>query len=483
MNTTLPMTFRAISLATLCAFSYSAKAEIPFKQSRLESAKHAEDTLRQLHFFHKGRGMHLMPNLIEALDKYRAATQLPPVKSMIQDRWGFNLVDKEIVGIFSESYSGFQVGVLGCVGCHSGRAAGRFIVGLGNKNIDVYQIGADLVKVQSLYKTALRRNPSSSDQDSYEQITNQSMTFAQRLTNPQDKNLTRGLVPVSIIRRWFYDNQGVPAPLDMGRGQVKVPTFWGYKLKRQLGQFSDGFGNGVLPGWGAAVELIGGQLPERVRDYEKKLSHAEDILGDLLPPKYPFEINNALSTAGKSVFVKTCARCHGSYERDELDLPIFEAPRWIPIHTVKTDDERLQGNTAGFLSLIDKNPLNDIIQTTQLGPGYIAPKLYGIWARFPYLHNASVPSLCDLLLPPEKRPEVFSLKDSGEEYRYDKSCIGLRKPATESSEARLLLKRAQLHDRSVFWTKRTGHSSQGHAFGLNLSQSDRTSLLEYLKTL
>ncbi|MBX9768346.1 MAG: hypothetical protein K2X47_13815 [Bdellovibrionales bacterium] len=476
-------TCAATTLAMLCSFLSSAQAQVPLSNTRVEGAKHAEESFRQLHFFHKGRGMHLMPNLIEAVDKYRTFTQLPPVKSMIQDRWGFNLVNQEIVGIFSESYSGFKVGVLGCVGCHSGRAAGRFIVGLGNKNIDVYQIGADLVKVQSLYKTVLRGNFSGANQQAYQEITAQSMKFAERLIEPKDKNLTRGLVPVSIIRRWFYDNGRVPVPSDMGRGQVKVPSFWGYKLKREVGQFSDGFGNGVLPGWGAAVELVGGQLPEQVRDYQDKLSNAEDILGELLPPKYPFAIDSALAAKGKDVFVKTCQRCHGTYLRDADDLPIFEAPKWVAIQTVRTDDERLSGNSPGFLSLIDKNPLNDLIQTTQHGPGYIAPKLYGIWARFPYLHNASVPTLCDLLSPPEQRAEVFSLKDSGEEYRYDTTCVGLKNPVKNSLEERTLLARAKMQDRTVYWTSRTGHSSQGHSFGLQLLSADRRALIEYLKTL
>lgn len=39
--------------------------------------------------------------------------------------------------------------------------------------------------------------------------------------------------------------------------------------------------------------------------------------------------------------------------------------------------------------------------------GYIARPLNGIWATAPYLHNGSVPSLYDLLLPQEQRPTTF----------------------------------------------------------------------------
>ena len=47
------------------------------------------------------------------------------------------------------------------------------------------------------------------------------------------------------------------------------------------------------------------------------------------------------------------------------------------------------------------------------GP-YAARPLYGIWAAAPYLHNGSVPTLYDLLLPPEQRPKTFAL--GGREY-------------------------------------------------------------------
>ena len=39
--------------------------------------------------------------------------------------------------------------------------------------------------------------------------------------------------------------------------------------------------------------------------------------------------------------------------------------------------------------------------------GYANQPLDGIWLRAPYLHNGSVPTLRDLLEPPEQRPKVF----------------------------------------------------------------------------
>jgi hypothetical protein len=39
--------------------------------------------------------------------------------------------------------------------------------------------------------------------------------------------------------------------------------------------------------------------------------------------------------------------------------------------------------------------------------GYANFPLDGLWLRAPYLHNGSIPTLADLLEPPEKRPAKF----------------------------------------------------------------------------
>ncbi|MEQ1879140.1 MAG: hypothetical protein ABL958_21055, partial [Bdellovibrionia bacterium] len=106
-----------------------------------------------------------------------------------------------------------------------------------------------------------------------------------------------------------------------------------------------------------------------------------------------------------------------------------------------------------------------------------------IWARFPYLHNGSVPSVIDLLTEPTGRPRVFSLEDSGEAFRFDESSLGLNRPAAGSSDEIALIKQSEAGDRSVYDIKRVGHSSGGHNFGTGLPIEDKLKLIEYLKTL
>jgi hypothetical protein len=99
------------------------------------------------------------------------------------------------------------------------------------------------------------------------------------------------------------------------------------------------------------------------------------------------------------------------------------------------------------------------------GP-YAARALYGIWAAAPYLHNGSVPTLYDLLLPPEQRPKTFAL--GGREY--DPVKLGFA-VGTACSQQDCLVD-----------TTRTGYGNRGHIWGTDLAVPDRMALLEYLKT-
>ncbi len=99
------------------------------------------------------------------------------------------------------------------------------------------------------------------------------------------------------------------------------------------------------------------------------------------------------------------------------------------------------------------------------GP-YAARPLYGIWAAAPFLHNGSVPTLYDLLLPPERRPKTFALGAR----QYDPVKLGFAVETSCSPQDCLVD------------TTRTGDSNGGHLWGTDLSEPDRMALLEFLKT-
>lgn len=456
---------------------------ITLANNRIDRDISAKKQLSELNFFYKGRGMVISPDMVKMYEALRKRGIGVSQTGMLNKRWGLNLKDNEIKGFFNIPYKNMSMGVLGCVACHSGRAAGQYIIGLGNKNIDVGQIGKDAYLAQLVWGVPPRPN-----KPEFRQMHKRAMNFTKVLKNDKINNLTQGLVPTSQVKTWFYEVTNTAMPENFGRGQVKVPHLWGYAQKRKSGSFWDGFADGILPGWAVAVELRGGQSAQNVREYLDKIHHAEDTLGDLLPPKYPFEINLTRANKGKKLFNQTCFKCHGTYERDIHGLPIFKETKFIPHKVVKTDSERLDFVTDEFLSLITQSPLNDIMKYKQRKErrGYVAPRLWGIWSRFPYLHNGSVPTLMDLLSTSSQRPEIFNLYLSGEEHRFDQQNLGLKINRDINSKSyKNLLRQAKRGQRSVYSTQRVGHSNKGHDFGFykNLSIEDKKDLIEYLKTL
>ena len=468
-----------MKILTILLFILSSQA---YSNPRIDRDLSAKKQLEKLNFFYKGRGMIISPDMVKMYEILRKQGIGVSKNGILNKRWGLNLLDNEIKGFYNEPYKNMQIGVLGCVACHSGKAAGEFIIGVGNKNIDVGQIGKDAYIAEMIWGATPRPN-----KPEFREIHKRALHFTKILKNDNMNNLTQGLVPTSQVKSWFYEIMKKPFPKDMGRGQVKVPHLWGYGEKRKTGSFWDGFADGVLPGWAVAVELRGGQSVENVREYLDKVHKAEDVLSDLLPPKYPFKIDLARAGRGKKLFNNTCFKCHGTYEYDGTNNPIYKSPKFIPWRVVKTDRERLDFVTDEFLELIDKGPLNDLMKYKKRDErGYIAPRLWGIWSRFPYLHNASVPTLMDLLTVSSKRPVVFDLFKSGEKERFDEQRLGLKiNRDIKSSKYKKLLRKAKKGKRSIYYTGRVGHKNIGHEFRFykKLTLENKKDLIEYLKTL
>jgi len=104
---------------------------------------------------------------------------------------------------------------------------------------------------------------------------------------------------------------------------------------------------------------------------------------------------------------------------------------------------------------------------------YKARPLDGIWATAPYLHNGSVPTLYDLLLPAAQRPKKFLLGAR----EYDPVKVGY---VTGNAPGNSFVFQA-VDDAGK---QVPGNSNMGHDYGVgSLTEAQRLSLLEYLKTL
>lgn len=116
---------------------------------------------------------------------------------------------------------------------------------------------------------------------------------------------------------------------------------------------------------------------------------------------------------------------------------------------------------------------------------YKARSLNGIWATAPYLHNGSVPTLYDLLLPKKRADDP----EDGE-YRPDQFVVGSR----EFDPAKVGF-RSSGYNGFVFDTAIAGNDNGGHEYAAGrtaqpggeilpaLDREQRLDLLEYLKSL
>jgi len=110
---------------------------------------------------------------------------------------------------------------------------------------------------------------------------------------------------------------------------------------------------------------------------------------------------------------------------------------------------------------------------------YKGRALNGIWATAPYLHNGSVPTLYDLLLPSEPkagdppdmkyRPKVFRVGSR----ELDTKFVGFKSGVDEYKDGFLF-------DTSKFANSNKGHEGYGDR---SMNHEDRLDLVEYLKSL
>ena len=149
----------------------------------------------------------------------------------IYQRWGLIFKNNEAKGIFSVPYKGMQVGVLGCVACHSGKAAGEYVVGLGNKNIDVGQIGKDAYLGMKIWGAMPRANPD------FKELHKRSLEFTKGLSDKSMANLTQGLVPTGLIRSWFIKYKEFPFLKTFREDKSKFPISGVTEKKENLVHF------------------------------------------------------------------------------------------------------------------------------------------------------------------------------------------------------------------------------------------------------
>jgi hypothetical protein len=233
----------------------------------------------------------------------------------------------------------------------------------------------------------------------------------------------------------------------------------------------------------------------------------------LTTPRYPFiaDVAEEKADAGHAVFIETCARCHGDFKKTgakTYDLVSFPNTL-VDQDELGTDPLRITG-VFDMDAEEKKRFLSGKVTVTHK---YVAPPLVGIWARGPYLHNASVPTVYNLLKS-STRPRKYSMRPSSTDPdNYDQARIGWKfidesakshqqileqmeqepyvrvfDPDWRSPEQWESLRQAlaNVQNVKVDPTKPelyTGMLNTGHTFGDDLSEEQRLAVLEFLKCL
>ncbi len=258
----------------------------------------------------------------------------------------------------------------------------------------------------------------------------------------------------SFILGEQYIEEDLPAATDF-------PAIWNQQAREGLGLHWDG---GTTDGPFVRNALIahGAGAPADLLPFDS-LAKIQEFIDTLPPPPYPYEIDEALAAEGKPIFAAECASCHaegGAYYGQVMLLD-----------EVGTDPNRVLAATEGAIRASNELggrgwEVNGNIATG----GYINAMLDGIWARAPYLHNGSVPSLRDLLAPEDERPSSFYLGYNV----YDQQNVGFVSDVAP---------RPSDPSYSVLDTAHGGNGSGGHTYGTQLSAEEKDALIEYLKTL
>jgi cytochrome c1 len=248
-------------------------------------------------------------------------------------------------------------------------------------------------------------------------------------------------------------------PHDELIGASDFPSLWNQRPRDGMHLHWDG-NNTSVDERNLSASLGAGVTP--VTADHASLKRVHDWIWTLPPPKYPFAVDAARSNRGKEIYAQQCAECHSFNGRKTGTVE--------DIASINTDPYRLNSFThtlAGNQAELYPDSQYRFTHFAKTN-GYANQPLDGIWARAPYLHNGSVPTLLDLLSDPPDRPKTFA---RGYDV-YDQHRVGFASDTPEAREA------GSPYDTSI-----PGNGNGGHLFGTKLPLEQKLDLIEFMKTL
>ncbi len=283
-----------------------------------------------------------------------------------------------------------------------------------------------------------------------------------------------------------------------GTAPSSIPILWGTDRVQWLGW--DATADSTMERNIGTAVAIGAVLNRATYDSSiapYDVFRLEEIASKVQPPAWPTALFGPLDAAkverGASLFKARCVNCH--LDEAALKASAGAISKWIPdltygLDEVGTDPNRAVNFVNDFTDRSAGSPLPDslkfllkmLYRQNGVGPldaeqllggrteswratgRYAGRPLRSIWAAAPYLHNDSVPTLRDLLLPAAQRPVKF--RRGGREF--DPVNVGFIEPPADASAF-------------LFDTTLSGNHNSGHEYGVDLPEADKSALIEYLK--
>lgn len=403
-----------------------------------------------------------------------------------------------------------------CAACHSSNLFGKTVLGMSNrfpKANELFVVGKKGVPLiePHLFKF-------------YTGAKNEEVTLLKDLQRnlrrvgakkPVVAGLDTSLAQVALsLSRRQDDAHATPNPsfekhpradvLEDFPADSKPAVWWNLKYKNRW--LSDGSvlsGNPILTnilwnevGRGTDLRLLEKWIFENDQIVKEMVTAVFSSEAPRITDFFPVEkIDIQAAKRGEILFNENCAKCHGHYLKKwsfpaSVDWPVrvqIENARVIynpkkPVFNVGTDPNRMLG-----MKSLEK--LNSLEISKKFGieiqaqKGYVPPPLVGIWARWPYFHNNSIPNLCAILTKADKRPLAFYQGEANDPQKdFDLDCNGY--PLGDNTPQHWKRK-DQIYD-----TRYDGMGNQGHDEGIFLENgkekftpSQKKDLIRFLQTL
>lgn len=242
----------------------------------------------------------------------------------------------------------------------------------------------------------------------------------------------------------------------------------------------------------SVAAFAAGATPQNMAlpDVAHNIRYATEFTRDLSAPSF-YEVfpeleatrDEELELKGRAVYREHCHSCHGSPSDDGWETGPLTG-NVVHYEEIGTDKERVAFRRFAELpdlvhaSFPRTHPFHfdrDDIRPGRLGttPGFVNAPIEYAYARAPYLHNASVLTLAELINLRERQSTFYRGRNI-----YDAENVGLD-GSTEQTPGQLYFH---------FDTSKRGNSNQGHNYPWAFDDPDRNvddlqALLAYLKTI